>query len=155
MRFLPHCLIALLAAAPALASGQTASSTQSLPGKDYPPGNAPAEAPPEREGFGCGSQGYTGFVKTGEKALAGASVFVKGTTIVLVTNELGYFVLPPSVVNWPTLSVSAMGYEPVTLTYQACEPLNVGLKVMAGTKFKKHGRKKGWLVPPKSNHKLR
>ena len=77
MRFLPRCLFALLAAAPSLAQAQTATAAVTSPVDT---------APPEREGTGCGS-GYTGYIKAGEKALAGASVFVKGTNIVLVTND--------------------------------------------------------------------
>lgn len=139
MRFLPRCLFALLATAPSLAQAQTATAAV-IPSVEA--------APPEREGTGCGG-GYSGYIKAGEKALAGASVFVKGTSVVLVTNELGFFVLPSSVVDWPTLAVSAMGYEPVAVTYQACEPVTVEMKVAAGAKFVKHGRKKGWVVPPK------
>lgn len=142
MRFLSPCLIVLLAGLPGLAGAQTLRT---------PPlaSSSPAQAAePGPEGEGCGN-GYSGYVKTGDAPLAGASVFVKGTSVVLVTNQLGFFVLPASVVRWPTLSVSAMGYESVELTCRACEPVTVALKVMAGTKFKKHGRKKGWIVTPK------
>lgn len=142
MRILAPCLLVLLAALPGLAGAQTLR---------VPPlaaSTAPAK-PEEPVGEGCGSINYTGYVKTGEKPFAGASVFVKGTSVVLVTNELGYFVLPATVVRWPTISVSAMGYEPVELTYRQCEPVTVDMKVLPGTKFKKHGRKKGWIVSPK------
>ncbi len=146
MRVLSQCLFALLAAAPSLAQAQTAQKTE--PVEVAPERDTPVDGPPEPERSGCGNQPYTGFVRAGENGLAGASVFVKGTNIVLVTNAMGFFVVPSSV-GWPTLSVSAMGYEPVAVTYRACEPLTVDLKVLAGTKFKKHGRRKGFVVPPK------
>lgn len=140
MRFRPHYLIVLLAALPELVGAQVLRT---------PPlaFTSPAQAD-EPEGEGCGN-GYSGYVNSGDAPLAGASVFVKGTGIVLVTNQLGFFVLPASVVKWPTLSVSAMGYESVELACRVCEPVTIDLKVVPGTKFKKHGRKKGWIMLPK------
>jgi hypothetical protein len=151
VRFLPHCLFVLLAAAPALAHAQLSLTTPSVRVRESSGAPAQAAVPPVREGSGCGSRAYTGYVKSGENPLVGASVSVLGTKLVLVTNGLGFFVLPPSVQTWPTLAVDAMGYEPVTITYQDCEPLNVNLNVLPGTRFKKHGRKKGFITPPKSH----
>lgn len=147
MRFHSHFLAVLLAGTPLLAPAQTAQNTllpQPLASSEATPASDGSET-----GSGCGN-GYAGFIKRGDKGLAGASVLVKGSgSVMVVSNSDGFFVLPPSVRGWPTLSVSAMGYEPVTVTYSACEPITVDLKVAPGTRFKKHGRKKGYLVLPK------
>ena len=138
MRFFPHCLPVLLALTPGFAHAQTAQNTELQP----------SAQPVEGEEGSC-TQPYTGFVKSGEKPLAGANVLVKGTNVVLATNQEGFFVLPTSVRKWPTLSVSAQGHEPVVLTYRGCAPLTVNLRMLPGTRFKKHGRRKGFIVVPK------
>ncbi|QKG54034.1 carboxypeptidase-like regulatory domain-containing protein [Hymenobacter sp. BRD67] len=55
---------------------------------------------------------FSGRVMANDKPLAGVSVFVKGTSIILITNEEGFFTLPAQVTQFPTLSVSAAGYGP-------------------------------------------
>lgn len=107
-----------------------------------------ASGTPGGADYGCAS-GYSGFVKSAGKALAGANVFVEGTNITLATNGEGFFVLPPSVRERPTLRVSAMGYESAALDYQSCEPVTLEMKVLPGTRFKKHGRRKGFILIPR------
>ncbi|MDF7815274.1 carboxypeptidase-like regulatory domain-containing protein [Hymenobacter sp. YC55] len=100
------------------------------------------------DSIGCATA-FSGHVKTADKPVAGASVGVRGTNVMVVTNELGFFVLPPTVRGQPTISVSAMGYAPLALTLTACGPVTLDIKVLPDTKFKKHGRNKGFLMPPK------
>jgi len=81
-----------------------------------------------------------------EKPLAGASIFVKGTSIILITNEEGFFTLPASVVNFPTLSVSAAGYAPQDYTYATCTPVTLEMQLLPGTRIKQHGKRKGFIM---------
>lgn len=81
-----------------------------------------------------------------EKPLAGASIFVKGTNIILITNEEGFFTLPASVVNFPTLDVSAAGYAPQELTFTSCVPVTLEMQILPGTRIKQHGKRKGFIM---------
>jgi len=92
----------------------------------------------------CGT--YNGRVMTTENPLAGASIFVKGTNIILITNEEGFFTLPASVVNFPTLEVSAAGYAPQEMTYTSCAPVTVEMQLLPGTRIKQRGKKKGFIM---------
>lgn len=117
--------ISLLAASPLLAQSQIAQ--------------LPATAPRP-----CGT--YSGRVMANDKPLAGASVFVKGTSIILITNEEGFFTLPASVVNFPTLAVSAAGYGPQELTYTSCTPVTLEMELLPGTRIKQRGKRKGFIM---------
>ncbi len=81
-----------------------------------------------------------------ENPLAGASVFVKGTSIILITNEEGFFTLPASVTHYPTLEVSAAGYAPQELTYSSCAPVTLEMQLLPGTRIKQRGKKKGFIM---------
>jgi len=89
---------------------------------------------------------YTGRVAANEKPLAGVSVAVKGTSIILITNQEGFFALPPKVTQLPTLSVSAAGYAPQELTLTSCMPVVVEMQLLPGTRIKKHGKRKGFIM---------
>lgn len=92
----------------------------------------------------CGT--FTGRVMASEKPLAGVSIFVKGTSIILITNEEGFFTLPATVVNFPTLSVSAAGYAPQDFTYATCTPAMLEMQLLPGTRIKQHGKRKGFIM---------
>jgi hypothetical protein len=92
----------------------------------------------------CGT--FNGRVMANEKPLAGVSIFVKGTNIILITNEEGFFTLPASVVNFPTLEVSAAGYAPQELTFTSCVPVTLEMQLLPGTRIKQHGKRKGFIM---------
>ena len=92
----------------------------------------------------CGT--FNGRIMANDKPLAGASIFVKGTSIILITNEEGFFTLPSSVVTFPTLSVSAAGYAPQDLTYTSCTPVTIEMQLLPGTRIKQHGKRKGFIM---------
>jgi hypothetical protein len=92
----------------------------------------------------CGT--FNGRVMSSENPLAGASIFVKGTNIILITNEEGFFTLPASVINFPTLEVSAAGYAPQELTYTSCAPVTLEMQLLPGTRIKQRGKKKGFIM---------
>jgi hypothetical protein len=81
-----------------------------------------------------------------DKPLAGVSIFVKGTSIILITNEEGFFTLPASVATFPTLSVSAAGYAPQDYTYTSCVPATLEMELLPGTRIKQHGKRKGFIM---------
>jgi hypothetical protein len=92
----------------------------------------------------CGT--FNGRIMANEKPLAGASIFVKGTSIILITNEEGFFTLPASVVTFPTLAVSAAGYAPQDLSYTSCTPVTIEMQLLPGTRIKQHGKRKGFIM---------
>jgi hypothetical protein len=92
----------------------------------------------------CGT--FNGRVMASENPLAGASVFVKGTNIILITNEDGFFTLPASVINFPTLMVSAAGYAPQDFTYSTCTPVTLEMQLLPGTRIKQRGKRKGFIM---------
>ncbi len=122
---LPTLLLCLLAASMGPCLGQT----------------TPAPAPASRP---CGA--FTGRIMALDKPLAGASIFVKGTSVILITNEEGFFALPASVVSFPTLSVSAAGYGPQEYTYTSCAPVTLEMQLLPGTRIKQHGKRKGFIM---------
>lgn len=89
---------------------------------------------------------YSGRVASGEKQLAGISVAVKGTKIILITNQEGFFTLPPSVTERPTLLVSAAGYKPQEVAFTSCEPITIEMELLPGTRIKKRGKRKGFIM---------
>jgi hypothetical protein len=92
----------------------------------------------------CGT--FNGRVMASENPLAGVSIFVKGTNIILITNEEGFFTLPASVVSFPTLEVSAAGYAPQELTYTSCAPVTLEMQLLPGTRIKQRGKRKGFIM---------
>jgi hypothetical protein len=128
MNHLVILTLTLLAASPLVARSQVVS----------PAANSASQSRP------CGT--FNGRVMASEKPLAGASVFVKGTSIILITNEEGFFTLPASVVTYPTLAVSAAGYAPQELTYTSCVPVTLEMQLLPGTRIKQHGKRKGFIM---------
>jgi hypothetical protein len=128
MNHLVILTLTLLAASPLVARSQVVP----------PAANSATQSRP------CGT--FNGRVMASEKPLAGASVFVKGTSIILITNEEGFFTLPASVVTYPTLAVSAAGYAPQELTYTSCVPVTLEMQLLPGTRIKQHGKRKGFIM---------
>ena len=125
MKYLLLCLLAGLLA-PGAATAQTA-----------PDSPTPAASP-------CAA--YSGRIVSGEKQLAGISVAVKNTKIIVITNQDGFFTLPPKLTELPTLLVSAAGYKPQEVAFTSCEPLTIELELLPGTRIKKRGKKKGFIM---------
>lgn len=92
----------------------------------------------------CGT--FSGRIIASEKPLAGVSIFVKGTSIILITNEEGFFTLPSSVTSFPTLAVSAAGYGPQEVTLSSCTPITLEMQLLPGTRIKQHGKRKGFIM---------
>lgn len=116
-----------------------AFSALSASGQIAPPKAAATTAPRP-----CGT--FNGRIMASENPLAGVSIFVKGTNIILITNEEGFFTLPASVVNFPTLEVSAAGYAPQELTYTSCAPVTLEMQLLPGTRIKQRGKRKGFIM---------
>jgi hypothetical protein len=89
---------------------------------------------------------FSGRVLAGGKPLAGVSLAVKGTITILITNEEGFFTLPATGAGFPTLTVSAAGYGPQVLTLTSCTPVTLELELLPGTRIKKHGKRKGFIM---------
>jgi len=89
---------------------------------------------------------FSGRVMASEQPLAGVSIFVKGTSIILITNEEGFFTLPAQVTQLPTLSVSAAGYAPQEYTFSSCMPATLEMQLLPGTRIKQHGKRKGFIM---------
>jgi len=116
-----------------------AASTLPALSQVAPPRAAAATAP-----HPCGT--FNGRIMAAEKPLAGASIFVKGTSIILITNEEGFFTLPSSITAFPTLAVSAAGYAPQDVTYESCAPVTIEMQLLPGTRIKQHGKRKGFIM---------
>jgi hypothetical protein len=104
----------------------------------------PPKAPTATAPRPCGT--FNGRIMASENPLAGVSIFVKGTNIILITNEEGFFTLPASVVSFPTLEVSAAGYAPQELTYTSCAPVTLEMQLLPGTRIKQRGKRKGFIM---------
>lgn len=89
---------------------------------------------------------FSGRVSASEKPLAGVTVAVKGTHLILITNEEGFFTLPAQITQFPTLAVSAAGYAPIELTLSSCTPVMVELQLLPGTRIKQRGKRKGFIM---------
>lgn len=89
---------------------------------------------------------YSGRITSDGKPLSGASVFVKGTSTIVITNEEGFFTLPAKVAQSPTLSVSAAGYAPQEATFTSCTPLELNMQILPGTRIKQRGKRKGFIM---------
>ena len=89
---------------------------------------------------------YSGRIVSGEKQLAGISVAVKGSKIIVITNQEGFFTLPPKLTEAPTLLISAAGYKPQEIALTSCAPATVELELLPGTRIKKRGKKKGFIM---------
>lgn len=93
--------------------------------------------------FICNS--YSGVVANDGKPLASVSVMVKGTNIVIITNEAGFYNLPDRVKAPPVLALSAAGYAPQEFTYTNCTTAAIEMQMLPGTRIRKHGKRKGQL----------
>lgn len=105
--------------------------------------NVKAQTTPA-EPLQCGS--YTGTIIGNSKPMASVSVAVEDTNIIIITNEEGFFALPSRVKEAPTLKISGAGFEPQTVTYSTCDPLRIELVMLSGTRIKKHGKRKGFII---------
>ena len=91
---------------------------------------------------------FSGHVKsTTGTPLVGATVLVKGTYVARTTNDEGYFTfdLPAAPTTAPRLQISSAGFAPQEFLINSCEPLNIELQILEGTRFKKRGKHKGFI----------
>lgn len=89
---------------------------------------------------------YSGRIVSGEKQLAGISVAVKGSKIIVITNQDGFFTLPPKLTELPTLLVSAAGYKAQEIALTSCAPATIEMELLPNTRIKKRGKKKGFIM---------
>lgn len=106
-----------------------------------PAGAAPAPADPAPPVLEC--QTLTGVV-TDEKQqpLTGATVVVQGIQDAFSTNSQGQYIITtrkpiPQAVH---LQISAAGYSTQKLVLKGCQPPDVALQTLPGTRFKRDGR---------------
>jgi hypothetical protein len=109
-----------------------------------PPGQESAGPVPVQ--LSCRS--FSGHVKsTTGTPLVGATVMVKGTYVARTTNDEGYFTfdLPSVPTQAPHLMVSSAGFGPQEFLITTCDPLNIELQILEGTRIKQRGKHKGFI----------
>ncbi|MBC8081921.1 MAG: carboxypeptidase-like regulatory domain-containing protein [Hymenobacter sp.] len=98
---------------------------------------APQPAPPPE----C--QTLTGLITDENyQPLTGATVQVRGINDAYSTNSEGrYIIAPKNPIPSPMrLQLSAAGYESQEILLKACQPPDVALRLVPGTRFKRDGR---------------
>lgn len=91
---------------------------------------------------------FSGHVQsTDGKPLVGATVLVKGTYVARTTNDEGFFTfdLPAPPTQAPHLMISSAGFAPQEYLITTCAPLAIELQILEGTRFKKRGKRKGFI----------
>ncbi len=91
---------------------------------------------------------FSGRVQSSEGTpLVGATILVKGTYVARTTNDEGYFTfdLPQVPTQAPRLQVSSAGFAPQEFLISSCTPMAIELQMLEGTRFKKHGKRKGFI----------
>ncbi|MFD1874041.1 carboxypeptidase-like regulatory domain-containing protein [Hymenobacter bucti] len=91
---------------------------------------------------------FSGHIKsTTGTPLVGATIMVKGTYVARTTNDEGYFAfdLPAVPTQAPHLMVSSAGFGPQEFLITSCEPLNIELQILEGTRIKQRGKHKGFI----------
>lgn len=109
-----------------------------------PPATATTEPAPVQ--LSCRS--FSGHVQsTTGTPLVGATILVKGTYVARTTNDEGYFTfdLPAAPTQAPRLQVSSAGFAPQEFLITSCAPLTIELQILEGTRFKKRGKRKGFI----------
>ncbi|MEJ7660672.1 MAG: carboxypeptidase-like regulatory domain-containing protein [Hymenobacter sp.] len=89
---------------------------------------------------------YSGRIVSGEKQMAGISVAVKGSKIIVITNQEGFFALPPKLTEPPKLLISAAGYKAQEVKLTSCALATIEMEILPGTRIKKRGKKKGFIM---------
>lgn len=80
------------------------------------------------------------------KPLIGATVTVKGTQHLYITNSEGHYLVEAPVYQGQILEIEAAGYTTRTLTLTDCNVPVAGLELAAGTRIKKKGKRAGQIV---------
>ena len=80
------------------------------------------------------------------KPLVGATVTVKGTQNLYITNSEGHYLVEVPVYQNQVLEVEAAGYVTREFSITDCSAPVVGLEPAEGTKIKKKGKRAGQIV---------
>ena len=80
------------------------------------------------------------------KPLIGATVTVKGTQNLYITNSEGRYLVEVPVYQNQILEVEAAGYTTREISITDCSAPVVGLELAAGTRIKKNGKRAGQIV---------
>lgn len=146
--FLSFVLISFLSGFSAFAqraektpAARPASSTLALAAEPAAPSTAPAAAPrlacTKLNGQVVGLDG---------RPLVGATVTLKGTPHLYITNSEGRYLVEVPVYQGQVLEVEAAGYTTREISLSDCTAPVVGLELAEGTKVKKKGKRAGQIV---------
>ena len=80
------------------------------------------------------------------KPLVGATVTVRGTQHLCITNSEGRYLVPVAVYQGQVLEVEAAGYTSREVPVTDCDAPTIGLELAAGTRVKKNGKRAGQIV---------
>ena len=80
------------------------------------------------------------------KPLVGATVTVKGTSHLYITNGEGRYLIEVPVYQGQLLEVEAAGYTTREVALVDCTAPAIGLEMAAGTRVKKKGKRAGQIV---------
>ena len=81
-----------------------------------------------------------------DKPLIGATITVKGTQYLCITNSEGKYLVEVPVYQGQVLEVEAAGYTTREVSLTDCSVPAIGLKLAEGTKVKKNGKRAGQIV---------
>ncbi|WP_375416300.1 carboxypeptidase-like regulatory domain-containing protein [uncultured Hymenobacter sp.] len=82
----------------------------------------------------------------GGKPLVGATVTVKGTQHLYITNSDGRYLVAGTVYQGQTLEIEAAGYTARDIILTDCTAPVVGLELAPGTRVKKNGKRAGQIT---------
>ena len=80
------------------------------------------------------------------KPLVGATITVKGTQNLYITNSEGRYLVEVPVYQNQVLEVEAAGYTTREVSITDCSAPVIGLELAEGTKIKKNGKRAGQIV---------
>lgn len=106
---------------------------------------APAAAPVEEPRVAC-TRLDGQVLDVDGKPLIGATVTVKGTPHLYITNSEGRYLVEVPVYQGQVLEVEAAGYTTQEVTLANCTAPTVNLGMAAGTRVKKKGKRAGQIV---------
>jgi hypothetical protein len=110
----------------------------------------PERAAPARPRLACAPLMGTVYDPNG-KPLVGATLLIKGTHDIYVTDSEGRFQLTDPVYEGQILDVQAAGYSVIEVPLDDCTLPRLVLAPMPTAKFKQHGKKEGQVI--RLNHR--
>jgi CarboxypepD_reg-like domain len=132
------------------AAAQTASSAQSARGTGTTQerialSTKPENTPTARPRLACAPLDGQVFDPNGQPLL-GATLLIKGTHQVYVTDSEGKFLLTDPVYQGQTLTVQAAGYNSRDIALVDCTIPRLVLEKAAGARFKRSGKRAGQVI---------